>query len=81
MLQFFIWESEKLIQNAIDKLTEGRTSVIIAHRLATIKKADQILVMDKGKIVERGNHEQLLSQNGYYTRLYEMQFKEEEADT
>ena len=72
-------ESEKLIQNAIDKLTEGRTSVIIAHRLATIKKADQILVMDKGKIVERGTHSELLAMNGYYTRLYEMQFKEEET--
>lgn len=73
-------ESEKLIQNAIDKITEGRTSVIIAHRLATIKKADQILVMDKGEIVERGNHQTLLEQNGYYTKLYEMQFKEEETD-
>lgn len=74
-------ESENLIQNAIEKITEGRTSVIIAHRLATIKKADQILVMDKGRIVERGKHEDLLRQNGYYTRLYEMQFKEEEAGT
>lgn len=73
-------ESEKLIQNAIDKITEGRTSVIIAHRLATIKKADQILVMDKGEIVERGTHQDLLSLNGYYTRLYEMQFKDEETD-
>ena len=74
-------ESEGLIQKATDKLTEGRTSVIIAHRLATIKKADQILVMDKGRIVERGTHDVLLAQNGYYTRLYEMQFKEEEAGT
>ena len=72
-------ESEKLIQNAIDKLTEGRTSVIIAHRLATIKKADQILVMDHGKIVERGTHHELLAKNGFYTRLYEMQFKDEES--
>ncbi len=73
-------ESEKLIQNAIEKLTEGRTSVIIAHRLATIKKADQILVIEKGEIVERGTHQDLLGQNGYYTRLYEMQFKDEETD-
>lgn len=70
--------SEKLIQKAIDKITEGRTSVIIAHRLATIKKADKILVMDKGKIVEEGTHDELLALNGYYTRLYEMQFKTEE---
>lgn len=70
--------SELLIQKAIDKITEGRTSVIIAHRLATIKKADKILVMDKGRIVEEGTHDELLKQNGYYTRLYEMQFKAEE---
>lgn len=70
--------SEQLIQKAIDKITEGRTSVIIAHRLATIKKADKILVMDKGEIVEEGNHSELLALNGYYTRLYEMQFKAEE---
>jgi subfamily B ATP-binding cassette protein MsbA len=70
--------SEMLIQKAIDKLTEGRTSVIIAHRLATIKKADKILVMEKGKIVEEGTHDELLALNGYYTRLYEMQFKAEE---
>ena len=72
--------SEKLIQKAIDKLTEGRTSVVIAHRLATIKKADKILVMDKGKIVEQGRHAELLALNGYYTRLYEMQFKSEEEE-
>lgn len=70
--------SELLIQKAIDKITEGRTSVIIAHRLATIKKADKILVMEKGEIVEEGTHEELLKLNGYYTRLYEMQFKAEE---
>ncbi len=73
-------ESEMLIQKAIDRLTEGRTSVVIAHRLATIQKADKILVMDKGKIVEEGRHEELLALNGYYTRLYEMQFKAEEED-
>lgn len=70
--------SEMMIQKAIDKLTEGRTSVIIAHRLATIKKADKILVMEKGEIVEGGTHNELLALNGYYTRLYEMQFKAEE---
>ncbi|HAD98136.1 MAG TPA: antibiotic ABC transporter ATP-binding protein [Cryomorphaceae bacterium] len=71
-------QSEALIQKAIDKLTEGRTSIIIAHRLATIKKADKILVMDKGQVVEQGNHNELLSKGGYYTGLYEMQFKAEE---
>lgn len=73
-------QSELLIQQAIDKITEGRTSVIIAHRLATIKKADKILVMDKGKIVEEGTHKELLALNGYYTKLYEMQFKSEEEN-
>ena len=71
-------ESELLIQEAIDKLTENRTSIVIAHRLATIKKADKILVMDKGIIVEEGKHSELLAMNGFYTRLYEMQFKAQE---
>lgn len=71
-------ESEKLIQNAIDILTKGRTSIIIAHRLATIQKADKIIVMDKGEIIEVGNHQELLKQNGQYKRLFELQFKEEE---
>ena len=70
--------SEKLIQKATDKMTEGRTSVIIAHRLTTVKKADRIIVLDKGKIVEIGNHEELLQiENGYYRNLYEVQFLEE----
>ena len=68
-------ESELLIQNAIEKLITNRTSIIIAHRLSTIQHADIILVLDQGEIKESGNHEQLLSQNGYYKRLYEMQFK------
>ncbi len=70
-------ESEKLIQNAIELLTKGRTSIIIAHRLATIQKADKIIVMDKGEIIEMGNHQELLKQNGQYKRLFELQFKEE----
>lgn len=70
-------ESEKLIQNAIDILTKGRTSIIIAHRLATIQKADKIIVMDKGEIIEVGNHQELLKKNGQYKRLFELQFKEE----
>lgn len=71
-------ESESLIQTATDKLTEGRTSIIIAHRLATIQNADQILVMDDGKIVERGTHQELLKQEGYYHNLYEVQFQSNE---
>ncbi len=71
--------SEQLIQNATDKITEGRTSIIIAHRLATVKNADKIIVMDKGQIIETGTHIDLLSNpDGYYKKLYEAQF---EADT
>ena len=71
--------SEHLIQEATDKITKGRTSIVIAHRLATVKKADKIIVMDAGKIVEIGNHQQLLQQeNGYYRNLYEVQFMQEE---
>ena len=70
-------ESEQLIQSAIELLTEGRTSIIIAHRLATIQKADKIIVMDKGEIIESGNHQELLKLNGQYKRLFELQFKEE----
>ena len=71
-------ESENLIQIATDKLTQGRTSLVIAHRLATIQNADQILVMDKGQIVERGTHQELLEQGGYYRNLYEVQFQSNE---
>lgn len=72
--------SEQLIQDATDKLTTGRTSIVIAHRLATVKKADKILVMDAGKIVEQGTHQELLQlQNGFYKNLYEVQFAAEEA--
>jgi len=72
--------SEQLIQDATDKITEGRTSIVIAHRLATIKKADKIIVMDKGEIVEIGDHKELLQKtDGYYRKLYEVQFKEEET--
>ena len=72
--------SEELIQNATDKLTKDRTSIVIAHRLATIKKADLILVMDQGKIVERGTHRELLKKaDGFYKNLYEVQFLKEEV--
>jgi ATP-binding cassette, subfamily B, multidrug efflux pump len=68
-------ESELLIQSAIDKLITGRTSIIIAHRLSTIRKADIIMVLDKGEIKEMGNHEELLGQNGYYAHLHQMQYE------
>ncbi|MBU3822911.1 ABC transporter ATP-binding protein/permease [Flavobacteriaceae bacterium XHP0103] len=72
--------SEQLMQNATDKVTSGRTSIVIAHRLATIKKADKILVMDAGVVVEQGTHDELLQkENGYYKNLYEVQFLKEEV--
>ncbi len=71
--------SEQLIQRATEKITEGRTSIVIAHRLATIKKADKIIVMDTGKIVEMGTHKELLKKGGYYSNLYEAQFLAEEV--
>jgi ATP-binding cassette subfamily B multidrug efflux pump len=70
-------ESEQMIQYATDKITKNRTSIVIAHRLATIKKADKILVMDKGNIVEQGSHKELLKKEGYYRNLYEKQFSAE----
>ena len=72
--------SEQLIQNATEKLTQDRTSLVIAHRLATIRNADMILVMDQGEIVERGTHDELLKNTeGYYKKLYEAQFKKDTA--
>jgi ATP-binding cassette subfamily B multidrug efflux pump len=70
--------SEQLIQQATDKITEGRTSIVIAHRLATVQKATNILVMDAGEILEQGTHQQLLARGGYYKKLYEAQFLAEE---
>lgn len=72
-------ESEKLIQRATEKITKNRTSIIIAHRLSTIEKADKIIVMDQGKIVEEGKHLELLDRNGYYATLYKSQLKHESA--
>ena len=73
-------ESERHIQAALDHAVQGRTTLVIAHRLSTIEKADLILVMDQGRIVERGNHQELLAQNGYYSRLHATQFQELEAN-
>jgi ATP-binding cassette subfamily B multidrug efflux pump len=70
-------ESEKLIQRATEKITKNRTSIIIAHRLSTIEKADKIIVMDHGKIVEEGKHLELLANNGYYSTLYKAQLRHE----
>ena len=69
-------ESERHIQAALDKVMSGRTTLVIAHRLSTIEKADLILVMDQGRIVERGSHAELLALNGCYARLHSTQFEE-----
>ncbi len=69
-------ETEELIQNAVEKMMKGRTSIVIAHRLATIQKADKIIVLDKGEIKEIGTHEELLEHEGFYAQLYQMQYKE-----
>jgi ATP-binding cassette subfamily B protein len=74
-------ESEMLIQHAIETLIKGRTAIVIAHRLSTIRKADKIIVLDKGQIKEMGTHEELLSLEGYYHKLYQLQFEKHKALT
>ena len=66
--------SEQLIQDATEHITKGRTSIVIAHRLSTIQKADRIIVLDKGRIIEQGDHQELLALNGSYRKLYDLQF-------
>jgi ABC-type multidrug transport system fused ATPase/permease subunit len=66
-------ESERLVQEALEKLMEGRTSIVIAHRLSTIRNADQILVMQQGQIIQRGKHEELIAQKGVYSELVQLQ--------
>ncbi len=70
-------QSESLIQDAMERVMKGRTSLVIAHRLSTIIGADKILVMDQGRLVEQGGHKELLAQGGLYHTLYETQFKAE----
>ena len=70
--------TEIMIQQALDELCKGRTTLVVAHRLSTIKNADEIAVIAEGKIVEQGDHEKLLGENGIYAKLYQQQFREEE---
>lgn len=72
-------ESERVVQEALDRLMVGRTSFVIAHRLSTIKNADRILVMEKGRLVEDGSHEELMAQEGLYAHLYRIQYRSKEA--
>jgi subfamily B ATP-binding cassette protein MsbA len=70
-------ESERQVQASLERLMKGRTTLVIAHRLSTVQNADKIVVLDAGKIVEQGRHDELLALNGLYASLYRMQFREE----
>ena len=69
-------ESERLVQDALQRLMPDRTTLVIAHRLSTIEHADQVLVLDQGRVVEQGNHAELMAANGVYAHLHGMQFRE-----
>jgi subfamily B ATP-binding cassette protein MsbA len=72
-------KSERRIQDALNALMENRTTLVIAHRLSTVESADQIIVLDRGQVVESGTHGELLAANGHYSALYRMQFSDESA--
>jgi ABC-type multidrug transport system fused ATPase/permease subunit len=74
-------ESEKLVFDALGNLMEGKTSIVIAHRLATVRRADVIFVIDEGRVVEQGTHDELIANGGLYSRLYELQFRGEEEES
>ncbi|HYE72733.1 MAG TPA: ABC transporter ATP-binding protein, partial [Blastocatellia bacterium] len=70
-------ESERLVQQALNNLMQGRTTIVIAHRLSTVRRADKIIVMDAGRVVESGTHQELIARGGIYRKLYDLQFAEE----
>jgi ATP-binding cassette subfamily B protein len=73
-------ETEFRVRDALSHMVEGRTSLIIAHRLSTVQRADKIIVMHKGQVREMGTHQQLLAQRGIYFKLYQLQYKDQEAN-